>query len=279
MTITVSVKNRKPCFRVPFVAPRGYKVFPMFSLPSLPFSGWGWLVVILGAFAIGLNKGGLTGLGVLPVLFFALVLHPRESTGFILPLLIVGDSCAAWVYCRVVNWSVFWKLLPPTLIGVVMGYFLMGRISENAYGPLIGWIILSLIALQFLRSTMGEKLDHVFESHAFGLVMGVLAGVSTMLANSAGPVTTLYFISVGLTKWNLIGTSSWFFFVLNLYKIPFSAQLGLTNATSLTLALLLAPLVMTGFFCGRHIAGVIPQKIFNLFLLLCTAIGALRLIF
>jgi uncharacterized membrane protein YfcA len=60
--------------------------------------------------------------------------------------------------------------------------------------------------------------------------------------------------------------------------VPFSAQLGLTNAYSLTLALVLAPLVITGFFCGRHIAGVLPQVIFERFLLVCTAAGALRLV-
>ena len=143
---------------------------------------------------------------------------------------------------------------------------------------MIGWIILALIALQFVRGAYGEKLDHIFESHGFGWIMGVLVGITTMIANAAGPVANLYFLSVRLPKWNLIGTSAWFFFVINLCKVPFSAQLGLTNATSLTLALVLAPLVMTGFFCGRRIAGHLPQKIFERFLLVCTAIGAIKLL-
>jgi len=250
----------------------------MHSLPPLHFSSLGWLAVTGGAFAIGLNKGGLTGLGILPVLLFAVVFLARESTGFVLPLLIVGDICAIVIYRRVVVWKIFWTLLPPGVAGVALGYFLMGRISESAFGPLIGWIILALIALQFVRSALGEKIDHVFESRGFGLGMGVLAGVTTMIANAAGPVANLYFLSVRLPKWNLIGTSAWFFFVINLCKVPFSAQLGLTNAYSLTLALVLAPLVMTGFFCGRRIATVMPQKIFERFLLACTAVGALRLI-
>jgi len=69
----------------------------------------------------------------------------------------------------------------------VIGYFLMGHISSAAFGPVIGWIIVGLIALQFLRSTLGEKLDHIFESHGFGLFMGILAGITTMIANAAGP--------------------------------------------------------------------------------------------
>jgi uncharacterized membrane protein YfcA len=154
----------------------------------------------------------------------------------------------------------------------------MSRIAEGAFGPLIGWIIIGLIALQFLRSSLGEKLDHFFESHGFGLVMGVLVGVTTMLANAAGPVAILYFISVGLPKWNLIGTSAWVFWVINLCKVPFSAELGLTNAASLTFALMLAPLVIIGFVLGRWLAGVMPQTVFERFVLLCTAVGALKLV-
>jgi uncharacterized membrane protein YfcA len=250
----------------------------MLSLPPLHFSGLGWLAVTGGAFAIGLSKGGLTGLGILPVLLFAVVFQARESTGFVLPLLIVGDLSGIVIYHRVVIWKVFWTLLPPAFAGVVLGYFLMGWISGPAFGPLIGWIIIALIVLQLLRSALGEKIDHIFESHGFGLGMGMLAGVTTMIANAAGPVAMLYFLSVRLPKWNLIGTSAWFFFVINICKVPFSAGLGLTNAYSLTLALVLAPLVLIGFFAGRRIAGFLPQKTFERFVLVCTAIGAVRLI-
>jgi uncharacterized protein len=250
----------------------------MFSSPELHFSPWGWAFLVCGALSVGLNKGGLTGLGILFVLIFAVVLPPRESTGFVLPLLVIGDVCAVITYRRDVIWKVLFTLLPPAIVGVVLGYFSMGRISGEAFGPVIGWIILFLIALQLLRSAMGAKLDHIFESHAFGLFMGVLAGFTTMIANAAGPVANLYFISVGLPKWKLIGTSAWFFWIINLCKVPFSAELGLTNSASLTLALILAPMVIVGFFCGRQIAASMPQKAFGIFLLVCTALGALKLV-
>jgi len=250
----------------------------MLSLPPIHFSATGWLAIASGAFAIGLNKGGLTGFGILPVLLFALVFPPRISTGIVLPLLIVGDLGAIVIYRRVVVWKVFWTLLPPAIAGLLLGSFLMSRISGPAFGPLIGWIILALIAVQLARSALGEKIDHIFESRVFGLGMGVLAGVTTMVANAAGPVSTLYFLSLRLPKWNLIGTSAWFFFVINVCKIPVSAQLGLTNAYSLTLGLVLAPFVVVGFFLGRHAAGVMPQKIFDWFVLICSFFGAIRLI-
>ena len=248
-------------------------------LSALHFSAWGWFLLTGGALAIGANKGGLAGLGILPVICFANALPAMASTGYVLPLLILGDICAIIAYRRVVDWKVFWRFLPPALAGVVLGFLAMGHISQAAFGPLIGWIVLALVALQLLRSAMGNRLDRFFESHSFGLGMGLLAGFTTMIANAAGPVATLYMLSIGLPKWNLIGTMAWSFFVINLSKVPFSAHLGLINGFSLHLAVMLAPLVLGGFFLGRYLAGKMPQKVFELFLLGCTAAGALRLIF
>jgi len=241
---------------------------------DLQFSVW----LVLGALGIGLNKGGLTGLGILFVVLFAMALPARASTGLVLPLLLVGDVCAIIIYRRVVVWPVFFRLLPPTIAGVVLGYFAFGYISAEAFGPLIGWIVMALIVVQIVRDTLGTRLDHLFHSHAFGMAMGVLAGVTTMIANAAGPVANLYFLSIRLTKMNLIGTSAWFFFAVNCSKVPFSARLGLINSESLHLTLMLAPFVLIGLACGKWIAAIMPQKIFERFLLLCTFFGALKLI-
>ncbi len=235
-----------------------------------------WLA--LGALAIGLNKGGLTGIGILFVLFFASVLDPRASTGLVLPLLLVGDVCAIVVYRRVVVWPVFFRLLPPTVVGIVLGYLAFNVVSAEAFGPLIGWIVLALCVIQLVRETQGTRLDHLFHSRIFGIFMGVLAGATTMIANAAGPVANLYFLSIRLAKMNLIGTAAWFFFAVNCCKVPFSAHLGLINAVSLHLTLMLAPFVLVGFVGGKYIAAIMPQKVFERFLLACTLLGALRLV-
>ena len=248
-------------------------------MPPLHFSTWGWIAIASGAFAIGLNKGGLAGFGLIPVLLFAFVFTPRVSTGIVLPLLIVGDIGAVIIYRRDVVWRVFWSFLPPALIGLVCGYLTMGRISEKAFGPLIGWIIFALIGVQLVRGWLGAKIERVFLSRGFSLGMGVLTGITTMIANAAGPVSNLYLLSIRLPKWDLIGTAAYLFFVINLCKIPFSAHLGLTNAYSLTLGAMLAPFVVAGFFLGRHAAGVMPQKAFDAFVLVCSALGAVKLVF
>ncbi len=166
-----------------------------------------------GATTIGFNKGGLTGVGILPILLFAVVL-PGKGINRIHP----SAASRGGFVCH-------WGLSPrgdlegfldpassPHWPACILGYFFMGHISNAVFSPLIGWIIIGLIALQFLRHALGEKIDHVFESCSFGLFMGVLAGITTMIANAAGPVANLYFLSVRLPKWNLIGTSACVFF-------------------------------------------------------------------
>jgi len=242
------------------------------------FSAWGWAIAVCGALFVGLGKGGLTGVGIVPVLIFALILPPRESTGFVLPLLIVGDLCAVGTYWRQVNWKILFRLFPPALLGVFLGYLCMGRLAPAKFGPLIGAILIGLISLQFARQVLGERLDRFFQSRGFSLFMGVLAGMTTMIANAAGPVAVLYFLSIRLQKWELIATSAWLFFMTNLCKVPFSVHLGLINRNSLYLGLFLAPVVVAGIFLGRKGASLIPQKQFDRFVLTLSLLGAVRLL-
>jgi uncharacterized membrane protein YfcA len=143
---------------------------------------------------------------------------------------------------------------------------------------MIGWIVLGLCLIQIVRETQGTRLDRLFHTRLFSIVMGVLAGMTTMIANAAGPVANLYFLSIRLAKMNLIGTAAFFFFTVNCCKVPFSAHLGLINRESLHLTLMLAPFVLVGFACGKSIAAVMPQKTFEWFLLACTLAGAVRLV-
>lgn len=70
------------------------------------------IILGLSAVAIGLNKTGLTGVGALAVIGFALVFPARESTGAILPLLIAGDLITVVVYRHDASWRLIGRLTP-----------------------------------------------------------------------------------------------------------------------------------------------------------------------
>ena len=57
-------------------------------------------------------KTGLPALSTLVVPLFAMVLPARESTGALLPLLILGDAIAVVIYRRSAEWRSLLRLLP-----------------------------------------------------------------------------------------------------------------------------------------------------------------------
>ena len=237
-----------------------------------------WALLGLAAAGVGLSKSGLAGVSLLHVLVFAFVFGARASTGILLPLLIVGDLCAIWLVGHGVVWAYVRRLLAPTLVGVVIGWWLLDRLDEQAFRPLIGSIILVLSLGQFLRMRRPDLFANVPHARWFVLTMGMLAGVTTMLANAAGPVVALYLLASALPKTELIATSAWFFLILNVSKVPLSMNLGLIDPSTLAINLILAPAVLLGLLFGRWLVQHIPQRLFDSLLLLFTAIAALRLI-
>jgi uncharacterized membrane protein YfcA len=123
-----------------------------------------------------------------------------------------------------------------------------------------------------------EWFTHVPHSRLFAWTMGVLVGITTMLANAAGPVFGLFLIAIGLPKKEFIGTAAWFFLLLNVIKIPFSWNLGLIRQDTLALNLALLPMVWLGLKAGAKIAQRIPQKWFEVVVILLSTLAALQLL-
>ncbi|HEY8903240.1 MAG TPA: sulfite exporter TauE/SafE family protein, partial [Chthoniobacterales bacterium] len=111
-----------------------------------------------------------------------------------------------------------------------------------------------------------------------GWVAGCVGGVTTMLANAAGPIMSIYLLACRLPKMELVGTAAWFFFVVNLSKIPFSASLGLIDHESLWLTLILAPLVIVGAASGKWLLTRINQPLFEALLIVFSVLAAIRLL-
>ena len=193
-----------------------------------------WILLILGALGIGVSKSGFPGLSMFHVVLYAFVFGARESTGVLLPMLVVGDCFAIYVFGRKAVWSQVRRLLPPTLAGIFIGWLLMGQLDETVFKRLVGVIILSLTAVQVGRMWKPSWFEHIPHKHWFAITLGLLAGLTTMLANAAGPVVALYLLAVGLPKWELIGTTAWLFLVLNVLKLPLSYNLGLITPSTLS---------------------------------------------
>ena len=245
-------------------------------LPDL--SAAHWALAILAAVVMGISKSGFAGLALVHVLTFAFLFGARDSTGIVLPMLIVGDLGAIRAFSQHAKWDHLWRTLPPACVGVIAGSLFMRRISDTTFTHVLGWILLGLTLLYAIRSRMPESATTVPRSPIFAWAVGLVAGVTTMLANAGGPIMTLYLLTMGLAKLEFTGTVSWFFFVINVFKVPFSLSLGLIDHRTLGLNLVLAPAILVGLVIGRWLIKRVPQRLFDGFLLAFVAIAALRLI-
>jgi uncharacterized protein len=241
---------------------------------------WQWALGALGAFLVGLSKTGIPGLGILNVAIFALVFPARESVGLVLVILLCGDLVAVTTYRRDVSWSHLLRLFPWAAAGIVAGYFALGRVDDWQMRHLIGIILLCLGVFQYARSRRPAPLGSEARSPQPWLapIAGITAGFTTMVANAAGPVMVLYLLAMRLPKILFIGTAAWYFLLLNLFKVPFSASLGLINPASLGVSLLLGPFAMLGALTGRPIAERLNQRLFELIALGLTFVAALLML-
>ena len=80
--------------------------------------------------------------------------------------------------------------------------------------------------------------------------------MALMAANSGGPVMTLYFLAARFNVLQFLATQAWFFFLVNITKLPFSIGLGLLHADMLPMLGLLTPLVIIGAILGRRIVAL-----------------------
>ena len=235
------------------------------------------------AFLVGISKTGIPGLGILPVPLMAAILPAKASVGVLLPMLIFADLFAAGYYRRHAQWKHIIALMPWTLLGIIAGYFAMDKVNDTQLKPIIGAIVLAMLILKFLqdrRKTLGDSQSISLTGQwAFVAMLGFFAGLTTMMANAAGPIMIIYLLSTGLAKTEFVGTGAWFFFIVNWVKVPFNIKLSLITPDSLKLDATLFPLIVIGAVTGILILKHIPQKLFRIVVMILAAAAAIKLLF
>ena len=241
----------------------------------------------LAAFIIGFSKTGVPGTGILMVPLMAIVFGPQLSLGATIPMLVMGDSFAVAFYRVNCKWEHLKRLAPWVIGGLLLGTLLLdywlGHPSKHDYlGPLIGTIVLAMLAMNLLRGKLGDRL--VPTSKEGRAITGLVAGFSTMVSNAAGPVMAIYMTATGMPKEQLMGTSAWYFFIFNLSKIPLLViltarhpALPMITVPTLLFNLTMFPVIVIGAYGGRWLLPRIPQKQFNNAILILAALAALTL--
>ncbi|MFE9725882.1 sulfite exporter TauE/SafE family protein [Streptomyces sp. NPDC005794] len=247
-----------------------------------------WQLAALAAAStlVGFSKTAVSGANTISLAVFAAVLPARESTGVLLPILIAGDILAVLVYRRHAHWPTLLRLFPAVAVGVVAGTVFMMWADDDAVRTSIGAILLFMAGVTLWRrrerpqpSPEGADTDEPSRGGRLkARSYGALGGFTTMVANAGGPVMSLYLLSAGFRKLSFLGTSAWFFLIVNTSKVPFSVGLGLIDAQSLLLDAVLVLFVVPGAYLGRACVGRINQKVFDRIVIGATVLGGLQLL-
>jgi uncharacterized membrane protein YfcA len=238
-----------------------------------------WVVLCICAVCVGLNKTAMPGMGVVVVPLIASFFPAGSSTGLLLVMLATGDLMAVGFYHRHAKWKYILRLLPAALAGMAAGTFVIRRITDVQLAPVIGVIVIVMLALNYLRGIMRQDYSRLPHHVLFAAVMGFLAGLTTQLANAAGPIMVIYLLAMNLPKLEFIGTGAWFFLIVNWIKVPIFISEGRITTGAIASAAIMLPLIVAGAVAGLFILKKVPQKWFNIAMQIFAAMAAIKLLF
>jgi uncharacterized protein len=218
------------------------------------------------------------GTGLVLTSTLSLVLPAPIVLGLMSPLMLMSDPIAMRFYWRRWDTRQLWLLVPPSIVGLLVGTWALTVLSEASLRRTIGLIALALAALQ-LAVTGRERPPFGERPHwLIGVVVGVVTGIASIVAHSGGVVSALYLLGAGLAPVPLIATVNVGYAATNLMKVLLYWKIGFLTREALFLSLLTLPVLLFGAWVGYRMSRAIPRRAFELTLLAVAIAGALRLL-
>ena len=239
-----------------------------------------WITLFAAALLIGVNKTAMPGIGILPVVMLASVFEARLSTGLQLGMLAMTDIMAVIYFRRHADWRILIRLLPWAFLGLAAGAFILRLIpSENTRATriLIGGLVLFLLAVGEVKKRIHP--EAIPAGGPFAAFFGILMGATTQLANAAGPVSAIYFLSMKLPKEKYMGTTAWCFLIINWIKLPVFVLEGRITVQSALLDVMMLPILIAGAALGILIFKKMNQHVFETAVKVLAAAASIKLLF
>lgn len=217
-------------------------------------------------------------MGMIAVPMLAASFGGKESSGLMLPLLIMADIFGVSYYHRHAEWNHLIKLFPWAIVGVLMGTYIGNAIDDQLFRSIMGVIIfLSLGVMVWMERSKSNKVPDYWW---FAMILGITAGFTTMVGNLAGSAMALYLLSMRMPKNEFIGTAAWFFMAVNWFKVPFHIWSWETITwNSVLLDLLALPMIALGAYLGIKVIKTVSDQLFRWFIMFMTAVAAVFMVF
>lgn len=204
-------------------------------MPDLHF----YLAALPAVCLVGLSKGGFSGLVMIAMSLMATVTEPVTAAAILLPILIMQDGVTVWNFRKDYDRAALKVLLPAATAGILTGALAAAFISASGARLLIGVLAFSFALNNFLG--LGARLSRLpfMAGPKAGLFWGWLSGLTSQISHAGGPPYQIWMLPQKLPRDIFVGTTAWYFAILNLIKLPFFIGLGALDREAFTIALTL----------------------------------------
>ncbi len=224
-----------------------------------------YLLAIPAVVALGLSKGGFAGVGQMATPMLALAMPPLEAAAIMLPIMILQDAIAVWVYRKDWNGRILAIVLPGAVIGVGLGWLLAAHISDATVRVFTGAATIAFVLYNWFgaKRIADEVARDVGAANVpVGVFCGALSGFASCIAQAGGPPYQIYVLAQKLPKMTFVGTTAIAFASLNWMKVVPYFALGQFSTKGLGTSLVLLPLAIATNALGFWLVRVTPTKIF-----------------
>jgi uncharacterized protein len=243
-----------------------------------------YALAVPAVLALGLSKGGLAGVGQMALPLLVIAIPPFQAGAIMIPLMIVQDLFALWVYRKDWNGRILAIMVPGAAVGVLAAWALAVHISDAWVRIFIAVITLAFVAFNVIGAKrVAQEAQKDFDKLGSlpgvpgGMFWGALSGFSSTICQAGGPPYQIYILRLRLTKMVFVSTNIYFFATLNWLKIgPFYALGQFTTTTLLTSAVLL-PLALAFNQLGFWVVRRLPEKLFYRVIIVLMALVSLEL--
>ena len=235
-----------------------------------------YIYASIGVILFGISKGGFAGpIAILSIPIMALAMSPIKAAAILLPVLLIMDIVAMYIYWNKWDLNNIRVILPPSMFGIIIGAATFSFTSENSIRIIIGCIALIFIILSiFQKNSLLVK-----PTRNKGIFWSLVGGYTSFIIHSGGTPVNFYLLPQKLDKTTYIATFTLAFFIINIVKLLPYYYLDQLIFSNLKISLILSPLAPISIYLGYFLQKKINEKIFYSLIYFFLAVGGVKLIF
>ena len=235
-----------------------------------------YLTASIGVILFGISKGGFAGpIAILAIPIMALNMSPISDAAILLPVLLVMDVVAMYIYWKKWDLKNIKIIIPPAIFGILIGSLTFKYSSDDSIRIIIG-----TIAILFIVLTIIQKNNILIKpTKKKGIFWSLIAGYTSFLIHSGGTPVNFYLLPQKLNKTVYVSTMTLVFLIINTLKLfpyYYLDQLVLSN---LKVSLILSPLAPMSIYLGYYLHKKVSEEVFYFLIYFFLAISGIKLIY